>query len=238
MPAPGDLPDGFDWRVYAQGIVANDSGWVLPVYASVDVDALVLLPAEVRDEIDTAQGFGMGTSDDGVTVEYDFDDDGNNPTTSRTFSWAELGVTPEMAQLLSDQEYSPTLWAAPWDGEPILTDAPPVGGMLAVTPAGFVQWADQTWFSPDGITWTASPLPDADSWVSGAFAVEGGMIVMSSTPTGETLVHRVDERGGNAVLLDLPLPAAGSLVAISPFPGSATSGAILRCGLLPTVARS
>ena len=32
LPAPVDLPEGINWSVYPQGLVANDNGWVLPVY--------------------------------------------------------------------------------------------------------------------------------------------------------------------------------------------------------------
>ena len=227
VPSPGELPEGINWAVSAQGLVANDSGWVLSVYDSIDADPFALLPAEIQLEIDAGNGFGMSTDDIGITVQYDYESDGNNPARTRTFTWDELGVDPEVAQLLVDQAREPTLWAASWDGEPAPTDAPPVGGPIAATSKGFVQWADQTWFSPDGVTWTASPLPDDVSWVSGAFNIEGGLIILSSTPTGETRVHRVDERGENAVLLDLPVPVTGALSPIAPFGGSATSGTVV-----------
>lgn len=227
VPPPGELPDDINWMVFAQGLVANDNGWVLSVFDSIDADPFALLPVDVRDEINSANGFGVSTDAIGITIEYDFDPDGNNPSETRTFTWDELGVAPEVAQLLSEQDYSPTLWTASWDGEPTPTDAPSVGGPIAATAAGFVQWTDQTWFSPDGITWTASPLPDDVSWVTGAFNFDGGLIVMSSTETGEPLVHRVDERGENAVLLDLPLPDAGSLSSTMPFGSLTTSGTVV-----------
>ena len=75
--------------------------------------------------------------------------------------------------------------------------------MLA-TPSGFLQWADETLFSPDGLTWTASPLPDPDGYISGGFAVEGGVIVMSTGPDGTVDVYRLDETGRSPQLLDVP----------------------------------
>ncbi len=227
VPSPGELPDGFTWQVSAQGFAANDNGWVVSVYDSVDMDPYALVPVEVRDEIDSANGFGLNTDELGITIDYDFDDTGNTAGQSRTFTWDELGVAPELAQLVSGQNAASTLWAATWDGEPMPTDGPRDGGTIAVTPAGFVQWTDQSWFSPDGITWAASPLPDGVSWVSGAFDIDGGLIVMASNETGETSFHRVDERGGNAVLLDLPVPAATSFAPNGPFGGSMTSGAVV-----------
>ncbi len=234
VPSPGELPDGINWSVYSQGLVANDNGWVLSVSDSIDADPYLLLPPDVREEIDAGNGFGFGTTDTGITIDYGFDSDGGNPAASRTFTWDELGVAPEVGQLVSEQDYSPTLWAATWDGQPTLADAPPMMGPIASTPAGFVQWTDQTWFSTDGITWTASPLPEGASWMSGAFNIDGGLIVTASTESGESVVYRVDERGENAVLLDLPLPDSSSLSMTSSFGGSATSGAVVSVDPLAT----
>ncbi len=170
----------------------------------------------------------MSTDTSGITIEYGLDADGSNPSETRTFTWEELGVAPEVARLLDAQTYEPALWAASWDGQPVPADGPPMGGQMVATPAGFLLWTDQRWFSPDGISWTASPLPDDASWVTGAFNVDGGLVVMSSTNRGATLIHRVDDRGENAVLLDLPLPAEGSLsVAGGPPGGSQTSGVVV-----------
>jgi len=227
VPSPGELPDGFTWQVSAQGFAANDNGWVVSVYDSVDMDPYALVPVELRDEINSANGMGVSTDELGITIEYDFDDTGNNPAQTRMFTWDELGVAPELAELVSGQNSASTLWAAQWDGEPIPTDGGQDGAAIAVTPEGFVQWTDQSWFSPDGIAWTASPLPDGVSWVSGAFNIDGGLIVVSSNETGEISFHRVDERGGNAVLLDLPVPGARSFGLSGPFGGSMTSGAVV-----------
>jgi len=226
-PSPSELPDGFTWQASAQGFAANDNGWVVSVYGSVDMDPYALVPAEVRDEIDAANGMGVSTDELGITIQYDFDDTGNTAGRTRTFTWDELGVAPDVAQLVSGQNPASTLWAATWDGEPVPTDGPRDGGTIAVTPAGFVQWTDRTWFSPDGVTWTANPLPDGVSWVSGAFDIDGGLIVMSSNETGETSLHRVDDRGGNAVLLDLPVLASRSFAPNGPSGGSMTSGVVV-----------
>jgi hypothetical protein len=227
VPTPDGLPEGITASVFAQGLVANDNGWVVSVYSSIDADPYTLLPADFRSEIDAGNGFGMSTDDIGMTVEYDFGPDGSDPAGTRTFTWDELGVSPDVARLFANQSHAPTLWAASWDGQPAPTDAPQAGGQIVPTAAGFVQWSDQTWFSPDGVTWTPSPLPDDVAWVSGAFNVDGGLILLSSTDAGETLVHRVDHRGENAVLLDVPLPDASSLSPNGPFGGSVTSGVVV-----------
>ncbi len=171
LPAPPDLPDlpdGVTWSVYPQGLVANDTGWVVPVYSSLDIDPYSLVPEDVRLGLDESNGLSIGTDSNGIIVDSDFDDSGN-PTQSQRFTWEELGVDPAIAELVAQQEYAPTLWAASWDGVPSPTDAPPVQGPMMATPSGFVAWTDQTWFSPDGVTWTASPLPAEEAMVSGAF---------------------------------------------------------------------
>lgn len=227
LPSPGELPEGVNWSVFAQGLVANESGWVVPVYSSVDIDAYSLVPEDVRSELDQSRGISVGTSSDGVTIQTDVDSDTTDPSASMTYSWEELGVAPDVAALLADQSFTPTMWTASWEGTPATADAPPAQGPIVATPAGFVLWNDQTWFSPDGVTWTASPLPIGASWVSGAFTVDDGLIVQSSSDTGEYLFHQVDERGGDAVRLDLPVGSEGSLVSSASMSGSATAGMIV-----------
>jgi len=226
LPSPGELPEGVNWSVFAQGLVANESGWVVPVSSSIDVDAYSLVPEDVRAGIDDSRGLSVGTNSDGVTIESDFDENGGNPASSVSYTWDELGVDPDIARLLSDQDYTPTVWTASWEGTPAPTGAPPAQGPMVATPAGFVMWDDQTWFSPDGVNWTASPLPIGASWVSGAFTVDDGLIVLSNTDAGGSLFHHVDERGGNAVRLDLAVGPDGSQVSSASWPGTATEGMI------------
>ena len=227
LPSPGELPEGVNWSVFPQGLVANESGWVVPVSSSIDVDAYSLVPEDVRAGIDDSRGLSIGTDSNGVTIETDFDENGGDPAISAFYTWEDLGVGPEIGQLLSEQDFTPTLWTASWEGTPVPTGAPAAQGPMVATPAGFVLWNDQTWFSPDGITWTPTPLPVGASWVSGAFAVDDGLIMQSSTDTGEYLFHHVDQRGGDAVRLDLPVGPEGSLVSGASMSGSATAGMIV-----------
>lgn len=232
LPPPGELPEGVTWSVNAQGLVANDTGWVVPVYSSIDIDPYSLLPEEIRLGIDDSNGVSVGTTGDGIMIESDFDDEGN-PTNSQSLTWEELGVDPAVVELVAEQEYTPTLWAASWDGVPAATDGPLVQGPMAATSSGFVTWTDQTWFSADGVSWTASPLPQDDAFVSGAFVVDDGLIVLSSTNDGGHLVHRVDERGGDAVLLDVDIVPDGLMARAGWTTGTATAGMIVEA--TPTV---
>lgn len=84
---------------------------------------------------------------------------------------------------------------------------------------------DRTWFSPDGITWTSSPLPDPDGRVTAAFPYDGGVIMLSTGADLATDVLRLDETGGDPELLDVPgLPTIGQAgFSSQASPGSATS---------------
>jgi hypothetical protein len=227
LPSPPELPEGVTWSVFSQGLVANDNGWVVPVYSSVDIDAYSLVPEDVRAEFDESRGLSVGTNSEGITIESDFDDDGDDPAQSVSYTWDELGVAPEVAALLAEQDYTPTLWSSAWDGVPASADTPPAQGPMVATPAGFVMWTDQSWFSSDGVDWTASPLPGDAAWVSGAFAIDGGLIVLSATDDGGAVIHRVDERGGDAVALDVDGLPEGQLSSMSWMPGTATAAMVV-----------
>ncbi len=57
---PVELPAGIQRRVNGQGLVANDSGWAITVFDSVDVDVLQLVPDDVRAKLESSDGgFGV-----------------------------------------------------------------------------------------------------------------------------------------------------------------------------------
>jgi hypothetical protein len=206
---PIELPDGIERSTNAQGLVANASGWAVTVYESTQLDVVRLLPAEERAlfESETVNGYGVSHDDTGVRIDYS-DADGNM-TESIRYGWDELGIEPDVVAYLSDNEFRPQVWAAPWGGEPARSDSPAGSGLLVATTAGFLQWTDQTWFSSDGLTWTASPLPVPDGSVNAAFAFDGGVIVTSVDVDGVARLHRLDEMGGSPEALEVPgLPDA------------------------------
>ena len=231
LTKPGDLPEGVTWSTFPASLVANDDAWVVSLFTSINVDPLVLLPAEVSAEIDSEAGYGLGTDDAGISILLDLDENGENPGRTLTYTWAELGISPEVAQLILDQDFTPEWWTSSWDGTPTPAAAPPMHGLAAATPSGFVIWTDRTWFSPDGVTWADSALPGDAMGVSGAFAIDGGLIVVAQGDGGDALVYRLDERGGDAVALELADVPAGSFSAVGPMSGSgagsATAGMIV-----------
>jgi hypothetical protein len=202
-----ELPPEIMRSVSAQGLVANERGWAITVFESTEPDVLALIPAEDRARIEADNsGYGVSFDDAGIQVDLAFSDTGT-ATETLEYTWAELGIAPEVAEYLGGNQYEPRVWAATWDGTPSVSTDAPWSDQLLATPAGFVQFTDRTLFSTDGLSWTASPLPDPDGVVTASFAFDGGVIALSDSGDGAT-VYRLDERGGSPELLDLSdLPA-------------------------------
>jgi hypothetical protein len=203
MPSalPVELPKGIRRSVSGQGLVANDTGWAITLFDAVEVDVLQLVPDDVRERLASSDGgLGYSADDRGVVLTSSTLD----ATETLSYTWEELGVPADVVPYVTDNEYRPQTWAATWDGEPTQSDLTDGSGQMLATPSGFLQWTDETLFSPDGLTWTASPLPNPDGNVLGGFAVDGGVIVMSTSPDGPVDVYRLDETGGSPTLLDLP----------------------------------
>jgi hypothetical protein len=202
-PSPRDeLPVGFRRSVGGQGLVANESGWAVTVFDSIEVDVLQLVPADVRAKLETSDGgFGSSVDETGVSVQYSTTESAE----TEFYTWEELGVPLDVVPFVSGNEYRPQLWAATWDGVPAQSDLAGGSGQLLATPSGFLQWTDETLFSPDGLTWTAGPLPDPDGYVTAGFVFDGGVIVLSTNESdGSVDLYRLDETGGSAQLIDVP----------------------------------
>ena len=107
LPSPGELPEGVNWSVFAQGLVANESGWVVPVYSSIDVDAYSLVPEDVRAGIDESRGVSVGTDSDGVTIESDFDENGERPGHPRRSTPGKTSVLRRRSASCSPSRTSP-----------------------------------------------------------------------------------------------------------------------------------
>ncbi len=197
-----EVPLGVRRSVSGQDLVANESGWAVTVFDSVDVDVLQLVPDDVRAKLEASDGgFGSSVDESGVSVQYSTTESAE----TEFYTWEELGVPLDVVPDLTNNEYRPQLWAATWDGVPAQSDLLSGSGQLLATPLGFLQWTDETLFSSDGLTWTASPLPDPDGAITGGFAFDGGVIVLSSDGSdGSVDLYRLDETGGSAQLIDVP----------------------------------
>ncbi len=170
---------------------ANDTGWVFEVrdiYGS-DVSELVRSDA-------SGDGYLIRSDDNGFAVTLGGVD--GSPPTTYDYTWTEFGITPDQVPYLTGEIPVSRTWSATWDGTPTMSEtAVPTGPTLA-SPEGFVRWNDNTWFSPDGLTWTASPLPDPTGTVQNVFPVDEGFVAFVVNQDGTTDVYRLDERGGEA----------------------------------------
>ena len=205
-PPPTGLPDGVTWTVQPLGFAANESGWVASVSTGLNLDPFELIPAADRVGLDPSAGYSFSTDDTGIILDVEGDG-----VDSVTYTWDELGVTPDVADYFGDGSYVPTTWAASWDGVPATSQTPgPMEGIIA-TPAGFVGLGSDVRFSADGLTWTTGPLPVEDAYyVTAAFTFDGGIVAFIDTADG-VQIHRLDERGGSPERLDIPgLPATAN----------------------------
>ncbi len=223
VPGPAiELPVGISRIVNAQGLVVNEHGWALTVFESVNPDPITLLSEAglAGPDLSFDGGYGSSFDDTGIDVQIDT---GGTVTTTR-YTWEELGVGPEVVAYLDEGGYTSTVWASAWDGQAAPSETSPRVGQLLATSAGFVQWGDGIGFSPDGRVWTDRPLPDPDAYASGAFAFDGGVIVLATGAEGTLDLYRLDATGDAAELLEVPgLPAAGS----GGFSGPASSGSAI-----------
>ena len=175
---------------------ANDTGWVFEVRDIYGSDVTEVLPADAPGD-----GYRIRSDDEGFTVTL-----GGvvgSPPTTYDYTWTEFGITPDQVPYMTGEIPVSRTWSATWDGTPTMSEtAVPTGPTLA-SPQGFVRWNDNTWFSPDGVTWTASPLPDPTGTVHNVFPVDGGFVAFVVNQDGATDVYRLDERGGTPRRVDI-----------------------------------
>lgn len=199
-PPPVDLPMEAWWSVSINGVAANEAGWVASVYSGLELDPVRLLPEEVRVEYERSEsGYSTSFGDTGISLERSV----AGEWVTDEYTWEALGISPEAAAYLTGQNYEPSLWTATWDGEPTASPTPGPTQQIVATPAGFVGLDDQIWFSADGLTWAASPLPAEDAYVSASFTFDGGIIAFVGTRDGVRTL-RLDERGGSPEWIDIP----------------------------------
>jgi hypothetical protein len=227
-PPPVSFPSGVHWSADVAGFAANESGWAMSVYSGVNVNPEALLDAELQASLaDGGYGYGLNIDEAGITVELSgpatvtttagsvpagtdpeldatVSSSDSEVVETTTYTWEELGIAPDVAAYLGDQEYEPVVWSSNWGETPTPGGVDTGFGQLVATSTGFMRAADGLEFSPDGITWTPSELVLEDAFVSGAFAFDGGAVVVVFDYLGRGQVFRVDENGGSPVLLDVP----------------------------------
>ena len=195
LPEAGEAEFGGSFTSLGS-FAANDTGWVFEVRDIYGSDASDLVPSDASGD-----GYLIRSDDNGFTVTLGGVD--RSPPTTYDYTWAEFGITPDQVPYLTGEIPASRTWSATWDGTPTLSEtAVPTGPTLA-SPEGFVRWNDNTWFSPDGVTWTASPLPDPTGTVRNVFPVDEGFVAFVVNQDGANEVYRLDERGGDPRPIDI-----------------------------------
>ena len=199
-PPPVELPTEAWWSVSVNGVAANEAGWVASVYSGLELDPVRLLPEEVRVEYERSEsGYSTSFDDTGISLERSV----AGEWVTDEYTWEALGISPDTVAYLTGQNYEPSMWTATWDGVPTESPTPGPAQQILATPAGFVGLDDQIWFSADGLTWSANPLPAEDAYVSSSFTFDGGIIAFVGTRDGVRTL-RLDERGGSPEWIDIP----------------------------------
>lgn len=185
------------WWPSMRSFAVNETGWVFEIVRMYGADVTTVLPSDVQRDL-VAGAYQVRSNDTGFTVAVN-GPDGSPPTPESTYSytWDEVGVTAEDVPYLTGEVPISQTWAATWDGTATVGQTAMPTGMTMASPSGFVRWNDRTWFSPDGLAWSSSPLPDPTGTVTSAFPVDNGFVVVVANQRGTSDVHLLDERGGN-----------------------------------------
>lgn len=179
-----ELPDAVMVHRWPQQIAVQGDRWMLSVESNVELDVESLVSDEVRERMGR-EGWGYAPTADGVSVEL-YDEDKAVETIE--FTWAELGISPELAAEMSDGGSSAEIWTATWDGDPSLTADPftqtQPGGTVIALGSGFMTNGSNPVFSVDGSAWESMQGAPADAWISSTLAVDGGVVAFADGPSG------------------------------------------------------
>jgi len=218
--APAELGPAESFHPYVTSFAANDTGFLLSTQASTDIDPVQLLPAEVRDRVQsTSGGISYGYGDDGVTIEIfgdteEIPDNGEpNPEVVEvlTFTWEELGLDgpPNEGGDVS------TTYVATWDGEPTVVDRRQVGWLVGVGDQ-FVELGPEPQRSANGVDWTPITVP-AGGFVDGIIETSDGIAIRMTDNQGAQTVYLGDLESGEWTPIDVPgLPENGNVDSWAP----------------------
>lgn len=201
-----ELPPGALVRVMPSRLVANDVGWVLEQYVSLDV-SIEALAAELIGEPSPADVTVIERNTEGVRVEVTAA--GAVGSESVFVTWEELGFDGSLTPFLTPFGFGapavPEMWSATWDGVPVRVDGDrnegvvEAPGSLAATGDGFLKLSDPVLFSADGVEWSidaSQPPPPAAVPGSGvAMPVRDGAATLATDRSGDTIVLWTDSTG-------------------------------------------
>lgn len=199
------LPEYMQSQVWMNSAVVVDDRWFALASKDAYVDYERLLPADLLGRINDAGSWGVGSSDDGLEIEYT--DDAGEQVVER-LSWSELGLD-ESPEGQRDHTGEHLLRTGTFGGESEAGTLP-VDGAAGGNSATIARWGDEVLYvgdsvfaSPDGRTWTViAPLP-AGFQVNAVVPMADGCLLVGSTETGQAMALRLASDGH---LSDVDLP--------------------------------
>ena len=121
--------------------------------------------------------------------------------------WVVRLVLDDMSGPVPGSEYSgprAELWSAAWDGEPAMSDADEQSWMLLATSEGFLDLGSGIGFSPDGQTWTDTPVPAPNVSFQAAAPLGDRTLALTGTPYGESSILVLDAVGKTVTEVEIP----------------------------------
>ncbi len=194
-----------------RSFAANADGWVFEIQRFFsNLDPLEYLPAEFPGDVGRG-GYLLRSDDDGLQLTTTVPSGDIPAGTVYSFTWEELGVTPEQVPYLTEEIPSVETWAARWDGQPVRADTTAPTGRTVASDDGFIRWDHRIHFSADGLTWTTGAAPDPTGVIQDAFAIDDGFVAIVANQNGETDLYRLDSTGANPARVTADAPISPSL---------------------------
>jgi hypothetical protein len=196
----------YQQTTYVNSIAVVGDQWVARVERHAWVDHESLLPADIRAEIaDSEFGYGMSSSDSGITVDIERAD---GSRTTYEFSWAELGLDSNPDATPFTERGAGTLIVGDFGGgvEEIALPAAHEYGTVIAGESGFYLVGEQLATSTDGRTWTPLDGLPAERYVNSVATLDSGELFVVDGPSGTELWLHSDGAFNQVDLPELGLP--------------------------------
>ncbi|MEO1055968.1 MAG: hypothetical protein AAFY28_03555 [Actinomycetota bacterium] len=197
-----DLPD-FAMQ-YSQPETMTFAGdrWIVRYSYHLDID-----PSRVPGlDVNSEQGYGTSFDADGITIQFATPEGENG---SRSFTWEELGLTPEQAVELTGEDgmgsSRTVVGTFGGDSEMVASGTRPAFGpsmQIMATSEGFIDFTSPMHFSVDGIAWEARQA-ELGQYLMAATSAGDGVVAFYLNEDNAVVARRFDARGNDLGVVDL-----------------------------------